>query len=49
MEGWLYLARYGVLQCLYVQQYAVESMVRALPLLAKVNLKIEEEPEAIEV
>lgn len=47
--GARYLAIYGILQCLYVQQDAVESMVRALEPGKQRAYCIESEPEADEV
>lgn len=44
-----YLAIYGILQCLYVQQDAVQSMVRAFEPKALSVYKIESEPEANEI
>ena len=47
--GLHYLIIYGILQCLYVQQDAVEAMVRAFEPNAQRRYKIEDEPEANEV
>jgi hypothetical protein len=47
--GARYLAIYGILQCLYVQQDAVQSMVRAFEPGKKPEYRIESEPEANEV
>ena len=47
--GARYLAIYGILQCLYVQQDAVESMVRAFEPGTEPVYRIESEPEADEV
>ena len=47
--GMLYLLIYGILQALYVQQDAVESMVRAFEPNAQRRYRIEDEPEAGEI
>lgn len=47
--GMSYLSIYGILQCLYVQQDAVESLVRAFEPNTKPTYRIEAEPEAAEV
>jgi hypothetical protein len=47
--GMRYLSIYGILQCLYVQQDSVESLVRAFEPNTKPMYKIESEPEAAEV
>jgi hypothetical protein len=47
--GVRYLHIYGLLQALYVQQDAIESMVRALAPNAVPQYRIEQEPEANEV
>lgn len=43
--GMSYLSIYGILQCLYVQQDAVESLVRAFEPNTKPTYRIESEPE----
>jgi hypothetical protein len=47
--GMRYLSIYGILQCLYVQQDAVESLVWAFEPNTKPLYRIESEPEADEV
>jgi hypothetical protein len=48
-KGTLYLVTYGLLQALYVQQDAVESLVRALNPNQTPRYAVEEEPEAKEI
>ena len=48
-KGYLYLIIYGLLQALYVQQDAVESLVRAFKPNETPQYKIESEPEAQEI
>jgi hypothetical protein len=48
-KGYLYLIIYGLLQALYVQQDAVESLVRGFNPSQTPRYKIEDEPEAKEI
>jgi hypothetical protein len=48
-KGYLYLVIYGLLQALYVQQDAVESLVRGFNPSKTPRYKIENEPEAEEI